>query len=54
MIGLLHALGQAGSEGIAGSVIFHYMDGTSAAQYILNGKHVTDGGFLNLAGKWLV
>jgi len=51
MIGLLHTLGQAGSEGIAGSVVFHYADGTSAAQYIINGKHITGWWFPELQGK---
>lgn len=51
MIGLLHTIGQTGSEGIAGSVMFHYVDGTSAAQYIVNGKHVTGWWFPELNGK---
>lgn len=41
MVCLLHTVSQAGSEGIAGSLVFQYSDGTSAAQYIVNGKHVT-------------
>ena len=50
-VGLLHTIGQVGSEGPAGSVTFHYADGTSAAQYTVNGKHVTGWWFPELNGK---
>ncbi|MFN8209011.1 MAG: hypothetical protein U0T82_16625 [Bacteroidales bacterium] len=47
-IHLLHTIGTSGSEGVAALVEFQYADGSSRAQYLMNGKHITGWWFPDL------